>query len=495
MEKIEINPMTRLEGHAKVAVFLDEDGRVENTYFQVPTVRGFESFCEGRNAEEMPRTATSICGVCPVAHHMASAKALDDLYGVNPTPTAEKIRRLMYNSYIFEDHLLHFYYLGGPDFIVEPESEPSKRNVLGVIEETGIDIGKRVINNRSAAQSIVKSIGGDAIQPVNCTVGGVLEKLEPEERKEIKSKSESCLDFAKFTLDLFHDIVLGEEDYVDMINSDPYTLDTHYMGLVDEDNCVNLYDGEVSVVNTKGDQLEKFEGQSYLDHIGEKIDNTWTYLEFPFLKKRGWKGIESGEEGGIYRVGPLARLNASDGMSTPLAQKEYDRMYEALGGKPVHKTLAYHWARLIEMLFAAERMVELSEDENITGEDIRNVPSRAPKEGIGVVGAARGTLYHHYKTSENGVLEDVNLIVPTTHNHGGICMAIDKAARGAIDGGEISKRDLNKIEMAFRAHDPCMACATHSLPGKMPLEVVVFDSEGREIEKKSKEIQKTEVGS
>ncbi|KXB05976.1 F420-nonreducing hydrogenase [candidate division MSBL1 archaeon SCGC-AAA382A20] len=486
MKKVEIDPVTRLEGHAKIAIFLNDEEDVESAYFQAPELRGFEQFSIGRNVEEMPRITTSICGVCPMAHHMASAKALDDLYGVEPTPTGEKIRRLMYNAYTFSDHLLHFYYLGGPDFIVGPDADPAKRNILGVIEEVGMDVGNRVIKNRSFGQKILEIVAGDPIQPVSCTAGGVTKGLSEEERQEIEKMAESMRDFAEFTIDAFHDIVLENEDYVDLIKSDPYTLDTHYMGLVDENNKVNLYDGDIRAVDNVGDEIARFKGQDYLDHIGEKVHDSWTYLKFPYLKEKGWSGIESGEGSGIYRVGPLGRLNASEGMTTSLAHKEYERMYETLGGKPVHATLAYHWARLIEIMFAAERVLEISKDEDITNNDIRNIPEGSPDEGIGVTEAARGTLIHHYQTDEEGVLEDVNLIVATTHNNGGICMAVEEAAKGVIDGADVSEGDLNKVEMAFRAHDPCIACATHSLPGNMPLELEVYNSAGEKIANSSK---------
>ncbi len=487
--RIEINPVTRLEGHAKISVFLDSEGKVENAYFQAPELRGFERFCIGRNAEEMPRITTSICGVCPVAHHMAAAKALDNLYNVEPTPTAEKLRRLMYNSYIFSDHILHFYYLGGPDFILGPESDPSDRNIVGVIKKVGFDAGKEVIKHRSYGQKIIKTLAGDSIQPVSCTAGGVTKGLSEDERKDIEEKAKSCLEFAKFTLESFDDIVLKNEKYTELIRSDPYKLDTNYMGLVDENDKVDFYDGDVRTVDTDGDEIIRFGGSDYLDHISEKVHDTWTYLKFPYLKEKGWKGIESGKDSGIYRVGPLARLNTAEGMSTPLAQEQYDRMYEILGGKPVHATLAYHWARLIEVLYAAEKMVELSNDDSITSKDIRNIPDQKPSEGVGVTEAARGTLFHHYRTDDRGVLTDVNLIVATTHNNGGICMAVEKAVRGVITGGEVSQGDLNKIEMAFRAHDPCIACATHSLPGNMPLEMVVYNSEGREISKVGRNVK------
>ncbi|PDM26564.1 Ni/Fe hydrogenase subunit alpha [Candidatus Bathyarchaeota archaeon B24-2] len=477
MSKIEIEPITRLEGHGKIEIFLDEEGEVKNAYLQIPELRGFEKFCEGRRAEDLPIITTRICGVCPVAHHMASTKALDDAFNVEPTETAKMLRELMYCGYFIYDHTLHFYFLGGPDFIVGPEAPPAERNILGVIKKAGLEVGKEVIKHRAYGQKITAILGGKATHPVSGLPGGIAKFLTEEERREIEDMVKSCVEFAKFSLELFDKVVLKNKEYVEMIKSDAYTLKTYYMGLVDEKNRVNLYDGDVRVVDPEGREFVKFKPREYLDVIEEHVE-PWTYVKLPYLKKVGWKGLTAGPESGVYRVGPLGRLNAAEGMATPLAQEEYERMYETLGGKPVHSTLAYHWARLIEILYASERALELVTDDRITSKDIRNKPGE-PGEGVGIVEAARGTLIHHYILDENALAKKVNLIVATTHNAPAICMSIRDAAKGLIHKGEVSEGILNKIEMAFRAYDPCFACATHFAFGQMPLKVNIYDHEGR----------------
>ncbi|MGB9671767.1 MAG: Ni/Fe hydrogenase subunit alpha [Candidatus Bathyarchaeales archaeon] len=474
MKEIIINPITRLEGHGKITIFLNDAGNVEEAYFQVPELRGFERFCEGRRAEDLPIITTRICGVCPVAHHMAGAKALDAAFNVEPTETAKKLRELMYCGYYLYDHTLHFYYLGGPDFVVGPDAPPERRNVIGVIEKAGLEIGKEVIKHRAYGQKITEILGGKATHPVSaCIPGGVSKPLSEEERREIEKMVKSCLEFAKFSLKLFDDIVLKNTDYVNLIKSEAYTLQTYYMGLVDKNNHVNFYDGDVRVVDPNGKEFVKFKPKDYLDVIEEHVE-PWTYVKLPYLKKVGWKGLVGGPQSGLYRVGPLGRLNAADGMATPLAQAEYERMYKTLSGKPVHNTLAYHWARLIELLYAAERALELITDPEITGKDIRNKPGK-PGEGVGIVEAARGTLIHHYILDEKALAKKVNLIVATTHNAPSICISIKNAAKALIKEGKVSDGILNMVEMAFRAYDPCFACATHFAVGQMPLEVEIYD--------------------
>ena len=474
MKEISINPITRLEGHGNISIFLNDEGEVENAYLKIPELRGFEKFCEGRRAELMPLLTTRICGVCPVAHHFASVKALDAAFNVEPTSTAKKLRELMYEGYIIYDHTLHFYYLGGPDFVVGPDAPPEKRNILGVIEKAGLDVGKEVIKHRAYGQKITAILGGKATHPVCGLPGGISKALSEENRQEIEKMAISSVEFAKFSLKLFHDIVLGNSAYVDLIKSDAYTMKTYYMGQVDENNKVNFYDGKIRVTDPNGGEFLKFEPKDYLTHIGEHVE-PWTYSKFPFLKKVGWKGLSDGADNGVYRVGPLGRLNASDGMATPLAQAEYEVMYKTLG-RPVHGTLAFHWARLIELLYAAERAVELAKDPEITSINIRNKPGE-PGEGVGVVEAARGTLYHHYVLDKDALVKDVNLIVATTNNYPAICMSIRDAAKGLIHGGKVDQGVLNKVEMAFRAYDPCFACATHAAIGQMPLTVKVYDSQ------------------
>jgi F420-non-reducing hydrogenase large subunit len=474
MKEIVIDPITRLEGHGKITIFLNNDGNVENAYFQVPELRGFERFCEGRRVEDLPIITTRICGVCPVAHHMAGAKAADMAMNVEPTETAKKLRELEYCAYYIYDHILHFYFLGGPDFVVGPDAPAGKRNILGVIEKVGLDIAKEVIKHRAYGQRITGILGGRPTHPVSALPGGIAKALSEEDRQDIEKMVRSCHEFAKFSLKLFDDVVLKNADYVNMITSDPYNLETYYMGMVDKNNKVNFYDGKVRVVDTQGKEFVKFGPTEYLDVIEEHVE-PWTYVKLPYLKKIGWKGFVSGPETSLYRVGPLGRLNAADGMATPLAQAEYERMYKTLGGKPVHATLAFHWARLIELMYATERCLELVTDADITSNDIRNKPGK-PGEGVGIVEAARGTLIHHYQLDENALAKKVNLIVATTHNAPGICMSVKNAAQGLIKNGKVSDGLLNKVEMAFRAYDPCFACATHFAIGEMPLEVNIFDS-------------------
>ena len=472
---ITIDPITRLEGHGKIEIFLNEEGNVENAYFQVPELRGFERFCEGRKGEDMPIITSRICGVCPVAHHFASTKALDAAFNVDPPSAAKKLRELMYSGYMIYDHTLHFYYLGAPDFVVGPDAPPGERNILGVIKKVGLDIAKEVIKHRAYGQRITEIIGGKATHPVCGLPGGISKSITEEERQEIEKMAESSVEFAKFSLRLFEDVVLKNKNYVDMVLSDAYTLKTYYMGLVDESNKVNFYDGKVRVVDPEGKEFVKFAPREYLDVIEEHVE-PWTYVKFPYLKKVGWKGFIGGSDSGIYRVGPLGRLNASEGMATPIAQQEYEKMYETLGGKPVHSTLAFHWARLIELLYATERCLELSRDEEITSKDVRGKVS-SPGEGVGIVEAARGTLIHHYILNEEALVKDVNLIVATTSNSPAICISIRDVAKALIHGGTVNEGLLNRVEMAFRAYDPCLACATHFAVGQMPLQVSIYNHE------------------
>jgi len=482
MRKVTIDPITRLEGHGKIEIFLDDAGEVAKAYLQIPELRGFEKFSEGRAAEEMPRITTMICGVCPTAHHMASTKALDDLFKVEPTSTAKKIRELMYCAFQAEDHILHFFFLGGPDFVVGPTAPAGERNILGVIAKVGLETGGKVIEVRKRLRNILRAIGGKPVMPTCGLPGGVSKAVTEEERQTFIETGEYAVDFCQFALGLFDDIVLKNKDYVDLVTGDIYKHRTYYMGLVDDNNKVNFYDGKIRVVDPNGKEFAKFRPQEYLDHVAERVE-PWSYVKFCYLKKVGWKGFVDGEDSGIYRVAPLARLNVSDGMATPLAQEAYDKMFEVLGGKPVHNTLAFHWARLIEALYAAERILELARDPELTSDDIVNLPTETPKEGIGVVEAPRGTLFHHYQTDEKAILTKVNLIVATGNNTAPMWMSVEKAAKSVIHKGEVNDGLLNMIEMAFRAYDPCNACATHSLPGRMPLEVSVYGSQGDLIKK------------
>ena len=481
-QKISIDPITRLEGHARVDLFLNDQGDLANAYLIIPELRGFEKFCEGRPVEEMPRITQRICGVCPIAHHMAAAKAGDAVYHVDPPPTAKKLRELMYSAFFVADHATHFYILGGPDFIIGPDAPKSERNILGVVRKVGKEIGGKVMQMLKDNHEIAAIIGGRYIHSVSAIVGGVSKPITEEDRQEILIRAERSVNFAKESLQLFDDIVLGNQEYVDMITSDAFAHQTYYMGLVDENNLINFYDGKVRVVTPDGEEFVKYSAEDYLDVISEHVE-PWTYLKFPYLKKVGWKGFVDGPDSGVYRASPLSRLNAADGMATPEAQAMYEKFFDTMGGKPVHSTLATHWARLIELLYAAERSVELASDETITDPKVHTIPTETPTEGIGIVEAPRGTLTHHYKTDERGLVQAVNLIVGTTNNYAAIDMSIVKAAKDLIKAGQpVTDAALNKIEMAFRAYDPCMGCATHAQPGETPLKIKLFDHQHELIE-------------
>ena len=476
MQRITIDPITRLEGHGKIEIFLNEEGNVANTYFQIPELRGFERFCVGRPVEEMPLLTNRICGVCPEAHHMAAAKAVDAVYHVEVPPTGKKLRELLYSAFYATDHTTHFYALGGPDFIMGPDAPVAERNILGVIHKVGLEIGGKVIQMRKYGHTVVEIIGGRKVHPCTSIPGGLTKGITEEQRVEIEKMGRWAIEFAQFSLKAFNDIVLSNKQYLDLIVGDIYTHHTYYMGLVDANNKVNFYDGKVRVVAPDGKEYVKYEPKDYAANIAEH-DEPWTYL-----KNVGWKGFVDGPDSGVYMATPLSRLNASDGMATPLAQAEYEKFYATLGGKPVHQRLAIHWARLIELLYAAERWVELATDPEITSPNYRAIPTATPTEGVGIVEAPRGTLTHHYWTDERGVVTKVNLVVGTTNNYAPITMSIKKAADSLIKKGVVNEGLLNMVEMAFRAYDPCFGCATHSLPGQMPLEVTVRNPDGEPLQ-------------
>lgn len=488
MTRISIDPITRLEGHGRIEIFLNEQGTVENACFQVPELRGFEQFCIGRMAEEMPVITNRICGICPEAHHLAASKALDALFGVQPPPAAKKLRELLYMAFFVSDHTTHFYALGGPDFIVGPDAPPAERNILGVARKLGLEAAGEVIACRKRNHEVIRIVGGRGIHPVAGLPGGWSRGITEDERRVIADAARANLDFARQTLALFDRIVLNSPLYRDLLFSDIYLHTTYSMGTVDANSQSNFYDGTIRVIDPNGDELVNFQPGDYCGQIAERME-PWTYLKFPYLKQVGWRGVADGINSGIYTATPLSRLNVSEGLATALANAEYQRMYEAFGCRritaaryqPIHHRMATHWARLIELLYAAERMLELAEDHQITSPETRIVPdpSTFAGQGIGSVEAPRGTLIHHYVSDGRGLLTRVNLIVGTTNNHAAIAMSIKRAAEKLIRSNAPDEAILNRIEMAFRLYDPCLSCATHSLPGRMPLVVSLRDSDGR----------------
>lgn len=487
MTRISIDPITRLEGHGRIEIFLNEQGEVANACFQVPELRGFEQFCVGRMAEEMPVITNRICGICPEAHHLASAKALDALFGVEPPPAAKKLRELMYMAFFVADHTTHFYALGGPDFIVGPDAPPAERNILGVARKLGLEVAGEVVDCRKRNHEAIQIVGGRGIHPVAGIPGGWSRSINQDERLIIEAAARSNIAFAQRTLQLFERIVLNSPLYRDLITSDLYLHRTYSMGTVDTVGRINFYDGVIRVIDPDGGELVQYHSRDYCDHISERVE-PWTYLKFPYLKKVGWQGLTDGMTSGVYTATPLSRLNVSEGMPTPLANTEYQRLYETFGCsritaaryQPIHHRMATHWARLIELLYASERMLELTLDPEITSPDTRIIPDpdRFTGEGVGSVEAPRGTLTHHYASDRRGVLTQVNMIVGTTNNHAAIAMSIKRAAERLITSATPDEALLNRIEMAFRLYDPCLSCATHFLPGKMPLQIMVRDHAG-----------------
>jgi F420-non-reducing hydrogenase large subunit len=472
--KISIDPITRLEGHGKIEIFLADDGAVDDCFFQIPELRGFERFVVGRPIEELPRLVTRICGVCPAAHHLASAKAVDACFGGEVAPLAVKLREMYYQAHYIHSHIAHFYALAAPDFVLGPDADPAVRNVLGVVAKVGLEIGGAVIKSRGQAQEIQRIIGGRSTQDIWCMPGGVAKGLTREDLDQIKPMVDELYEFTQFSLGLFKDVVLANPTYVDIILNGPYTLDVQNMGLVDDNNAPNFYDGDVRVVNFEGRELYRYRPEDYADNVAEHVES-WSYLKFPYLKKRGWKGFLEGLDSSLYCASPLARLNVADRMATPRAQEAFEEMFATLGGHPCRALLANHWARLVEMVQNAETLKGFCDDPEITGDSFRVIPQQVTGEGVGIVEAMRGTLTHHYTCDENAICTSANLIVGTTNNNAAIQMVTKKVASTLIAPGKPPDQGiLNMIEMAFRAFDPCYSCATHSLPGEMPLQVRVF---------------------
>ena len=459
-QTIHIDPITRLEGHGQIKVDLHEDGSFKNLFLQVPDFKGFEKFCEGRAVEEMPALTQKICGVCPTAHHIAGAKALDDLFAVQVPPAAQLIRELMHHAFIYEDHLLHFYFLGGPDFLIRPAPCGTNRNFFGLVEALGNGFAQKVLRIRSQVRQLHAAISGSPLYPVCALPGGVSKAVTLEEKNQFETIAKKALDFACDTLALFHQRVLVDPEFNAFLADPALESRTYYMGLVDEQDYLDFYDGMLKVITPDGDDFCRFHAADFSSHLEERVE-TYSFAKPIYLKAVGWKGYCDGPDSGIYRVGPLARLNVTRGLPTPLAQAEYERMANHFGGWPIHHTFAYHWARLIEVLYAAEKMVALVASPELTGTSLRNIPSEIKQRGIGVCEAPRGTLIHHYNATATGIVRDVNLLVATQNNAAAIQLSLAKAAQALLMKHQLTDQNLNLLEMIFRAYDPCMACATH----------------------------------
>ncbi len=463
---IEINPVSRVEGHGKVTIQLDESGNVDNARFHVTQFRGFEKFCEGRVFWEMPVITDRICGICPVSHHLASVKACDAILGVEIPPTAKMLRELMHMGQFIQSHCLHFFHLASPDLLFGMDAEPAKRNVVGLIAEKP-EIAVKGIKLRSFGQTIIQKLGGKKVHPHGVIPGGMNSALSPADRDEFLKQMDWVIADIQFALELIKEFSSHHSDLVTSFATFP----SGYMGLVDESNNLELYDGKLRLLDRKGIVLEdQFEPSAYLNIINEYVED-WSYLKFPFYKKLGYPG-------GVYRVGPLGRLNVSEGISTPLANSEL-KNFKNLGNTNgmVEGSLHYHYARLIETLYAAERAKQLLENKDICSTDIQATSTKLNEQGVGVVEAPRGTLFHHYWVDDSGKILKVNLIVATGNNNAAMNQAVYAVARDYIKNGKVTEGILNRVEVAIRCYDPCLSCSTHAL-GQMSFVTQVFSAKG-----------------
>jgi len=482
VKTLRIDPVTRLEGHARIDIHLDDEGEVQDCHFIAPELRGFERFVQGRPVEELPDITSRICGVCPEAHHAASIKTVEAVYGVVPPEAARCIRRLQYAAFCAGDHATHFFVLGGPDLILGPDTPVAQRNIAGIVAAVGKELVAQVVQMRREAHEVAALLGGRRIHPVGTLPGGQAKAVTKEVQARLVEIGDRMVAFSLQSLKLFRDSVLEKPHFRELLESDDYRCELYSAGLVDAEGRLDDYDGEIRVVDPAGGTFAQFPAQSYLDHFSEHVE-PWTYLKFPFLKAIGWKGLVGGAKSGVYRSGPLAMVNAAGRMKTPEAQAELERMAAWFGGLPVHSTLAYHWARLIEMTQCAEQVSALARDERLTDPAVFEPARSTPREGIGVVEAPRGLLIHHYVTDVQGRVERANLIVGTTHNHAAISTSVTQAARGLIRKGVVPHEPLlNRIEMAFRAYDPCVGCATHAV-GTPLLELRILDAAGALVER------------
>ena len=478
MQKISIDPITRLEGHGRIDIFLNDEGDVANAYLVIPELRGFEKFAEGRRVEEMNDITPRICGVCPEAHHMAATKACDAVYHVDPPPTAKKLRELFYSAFYVADHTIHFYILGAPDFVMGPDAPPAERNILGLIHKVGVETGTAVIQARGKAMDIIGTLGGRKVHPTFGVPGGVARRSPRRSARSFEKTAREEVDFALFSIQLFKDVVLKNQGYVDLILSDAFTMQTYYMGMVDANNKINFYDGKVRVVDPDGKEFVKYSPNEYLDVVAERVE-PWTYLKFPYLKKVGLEG--AGHRQGQRRLPGHAALAAQR-----LGRHGDPARAGGLRGVLRHPGRQAGAPHPGDPLGAAGRAAlrgraaaGAGTDPEITNPHVRNMPTEKPTEGVGIVEAPRGTLTHHYITDERGIVKKANLIVGTTNNYAPIAISVRKAAQAVIQKGVVTEGILNRVEMAFRSYDPCFGCATHTLSGQMPLEVRIFDAAGK----------------
>ncbi len=462
---IEIKPITRVEGHGKVTLRLDEKGNVSSAHFNVLQMRGFEKFCEGRVIWEMPLITQRACGICPVSHHLASAKAGDAILGVDIPPTAKMLRELMHMAQTVQSHALHFFHLASPDFIFGMDADPAIRNVVGLIGANP-ELAKKAVRLRAYGQSIIETLGSKRIHPIFAIPGGVNTALSPKSRDDLLSKNGDAIAIYQLGLSIIKDFAAKNTDLMAGFASFP----SAYLGLVDPKGNLELYDGKLRLVDAKGRVLEdQVHGNDYLSVVEERVED-WSYMKFPCYKKMGYPA-------GMYRVGPLGRLNAATGITTPLASKEFKEFKKAGNGGMVEGSLYFHYARLIEGLYATERVRQLLETDGICGTELRVSSSKYNEQGVGVLEAPRGTLFHHFWVDSSGTVLKANIIVATQNNNLAMNRAVYLVAKDYVKADKLTEGMLNRVEVAIRCYDPCLSCATHQL-GRMPLSIELVSQTG-----------------
>ncbi len=482
MSKITIEPVTRVEGHGKVIIHLDAAGNVKDSFFHIVEFRGFERFIQGHPYWEAPVLVQRLCGICPVSHHIAAAKAIDQLVGLDPpdlSPAADKIRRLLHYGQIFQSHALHFFYLASPDLLFGLDAPAEQRNVVAVALENK-ELARKGILMRKFGQEIIRVIAGKRIHGIAALPGGVHKNLSTDERDYFFTGTElpsidTMIAWSKEVVNFIKNYHEKNARWLDAFASYP----SGHLGLVAaNDGALEMYDGRLRAIDAEGNRtLDDIRDTDYAQHFAESVEN-WSFLKFPYLRRLG-------RENGWNRVGPLARMNVCSHINTPLANAELQIFRQYTHGKPNHHTMHFHWARLIELLHCAERMKQLLNDDDILSDDLLRKGERRP-EGIGIVEAPRGTLIHHYQADEKGKITRCNLLVSTTHNNEPMNRAVRWVAQNVLNGQpHLTDTLLNQVEIAIRAYDPCLSCATHAM-GQMPLHAVLYDAAGKVLEERLK---------
>jgi NAD-reducing hydrogenase large subunit len=473
LKRVIIEPVTRVEGHGKVSILLDEKNEVKQARLHIVEFRGFERFVQGRPFWEVPVLVQRLCGICPVSHHLAAAKAMDRIVGVDTiSPTAEKIRRLMHYGQTLQSHALHFFHLCSPDLLFGFDADPMIRNVVGVARKYP-DLAVQGVMLRKYGQELIRATAGKKIHGTGAIPGGVNKNLSIEERDEFLKDLDQMMEWARGALKVAKDYTVENLETLAPFGS----FDSNHLSLIREDGAMDLYHGNLRAIDSQGKKIfDQVDYSNYNDYIAEEV-KPWSYMKFPFIKSLG-------PEEGWYRVGPLARVNTADFIDTPEAEEARKEFAALTDGKPNNISMAYHWARMIELLHSVEKIAALLHDPDLQGEDLV-VTGERREEGVGLLEAPRGTLFHHYRVNEDDQVVMANLIVSTTNNNTPMNRAVEKVARDHLSGVEITEGLLNHVEVAIRAYDPCLSCATHAL-GKMPLVVELRDSRGELIDRKTK---------